>query len=211
MRLTCLFDPLCGWCYGATPALQELAHVDGTRLQLAPTGLFTGENARLMDESFAAYAWQSDQRIARLTGQEFSDAYRSQVLGARGALFDSGPATLGIVAVGCTEPDREIEALRALQHARYVDGRDTCELSVVSEVLSRAGFAQAGGRVLSSDAELLGAYRLRMDAARKEVAQCGAEGVPALIVEGAGEPRLLPSSALFGGIEALKSQLRAAA
>lgn len=27
-----LFDPLCGWCYGASPAIQQLA--DGPRLKI---------------------------------------------------------------------------------------------------------------------------------------------------------------------------------
>lgn len=209
MRITYLFDPLCGWCYGAGPALEQISHIDGVTVHLAPTGLFTGENARPMDASFAAYAWQNDQRIARLTGQEFSDAYRSRVLGATGAMFDSAPATLGLVAVALTEPEHAFDALKALQQARYVDGLDNSDLSVVSEVLSRAGFAEAARRVLSPDAELLAAYRSRIDAARREMARFGAQGVPTLVVEDESGSRLLPSNALFGDIQALITQLQA--
>src|SRR2546423_699122 len=97
MRVTYLFDPLCGWCYGAAPALGGLAQLDGVSLELMPTGLFAGGGARAMDAQFAAYAWQNDQRIARLTGQPFSDAYRTEVLGKPG-MFDSAPATLGVIA-----------------------------------------------------------------------------------------------------------------
>lgn len=60
-----------------------------------------------MDKPFAAYVWQNDRRIERLTGQVFSEAYRNDVLGAAGSLFDSAPATLGLVAVGLTEPASE--------------------------------------------------------------------------------------------------------
>ena len=56
-RITCLFDPLCGWCYGAAPALHRLRDVEGFSVELAPTGLFSGAGARPMDASFAAYAW----------------------------------------------------------------------------------------------------------------------------------------------------------
>ena len=66
-----------------------------------------------MDAQFAAYAWQNDERIARLTGQPFSEIYRSRVLGHTGGMFDSAPATLGLIAVRVTEPAREREALRA--------------------------------------------------------------------------------------------------
>ena len=68
MRVTYLFDPLCGWCYGAGPALERLGQLGDVTLELMPTGLFAGEGARMMDAQFAAYAWQNDERIARLTG-----------------------------------------------------------------------------------------------------------------------------------------------
>jgi len=210
MRITYLFDPLCGWCYGAGPLLEQLAGVEGVMLELAPTGLFAGEGARPMDAHFAAYAWQNDQRIARLTGQTFSEAYRSEILGSVGAMFDSAPATLGLVAAGLTEPNRELEALKALQRTRYVDGRDNADLAVVADVLAQAGFAEAGRRVLAADEDLLAAYRARVEAGRAEMARFGADGVPAFVAGHEAERRLLRGSALFGGLDALTAQLRAA-
>src|SRR5438105_9117885 len=111
MHVTYLFDPLCGWCYGAAPALDGIDRLEELTLELMPTGLFAGQGARAMDASFAAYAWQNDQRIARLTGQPFSETYRTEVLGRPG-VFDSAPATLGVVAVRITEPARELDALK---------------------------------------------------------------------------------------------------
>lgn len=211
MRITYLFDPLCGWCYGAGPMLEKLSQLDGVTLDLAPTGLFAGEASRPMDKNFAAYAWQNDQRIARLTGQPFSDAYREDVLGAAAGMFDSAPATLGLVAVGLTEPARELEALKILQRVRYQDGRNNAELGVVAETLAAAGFAEAARRVLAPDEALLAAYRSRIAAARADMERFGAQGVPALIVEGdAGDRRLLRTSVLFGAFDQLSEQLRAA-
>ncbi|MEA1648265.1 DsbA family protein [Nitrospirillum sp. BR 11164] len=210
MRITYLFDPLCGWCYGAGPALEKLSYLDDVTLDLAPTGLFAGEASRPMDRHFAAYAWQNDQRIARLTGQPFSDAYREHVLGAAGGLFDSAPATLGLVAVGLTEPARELDVLKILQRARYQDGRNNSNLGVVTETLAGAGFTQAAQRVQEPDEKLLSAYRNRVSAARAEMARFGAEGVPALIVDGNAGRRLVRTNALFGAFDLLVQQLRAA-
>ncbi|TIU69189.1 MAG: DsbA family protein, partial [Mesorhizobium sp.] len=92
--LTYLFDPLCGWCYGATPMLDRLEK-SGVVLELLPTGLFSGAGARPLDAGFAAHAWANDQRIERLSGQVFSQAYVDNVLNVRGTLLDSGSATLG--------------------------------------------------------------------------------------------------------------------
>jgi putative protein-disulfide isomerase len=210
MNITYLFDPLCGWCYGASGAIEQLSRVDGATVHLSPTGLFAGEGARSMDQSFAAYAWQNDQRIARLTGQVFSETYRQQVLGATGATFDSAPATLAIVAVGLQAPSEEIRALKSLQHARYVDGRNNGDMGAVIGILADAGFTQAADRLRAPDPELMAAYRARIASARADMALFGANGVPALVVGKGESRRLLPSGALFGGPEMLIAQLQAA-
>jgi putative protein-disulfide isomerase len=210
MRITYLFDPLCGWCYGASPTLEQLARLDGVALELAPTGLFAGSSARPMDAQFAAYAWQNDQRIARLTGQPFTEAYRTKILGQAGSLFDSAPATLGVVAVRLSEPAKEIEALKALQRARYVDGRDNTEIEAVADILADAGFAAAASRVRAPDEDLLTAYRRRIEAARVDMSRFGADGVPALVLGEGARRRFLPGSFLFGSFDVLQIQLQAA-
>src|SRR6185503_4343779 len=110
-HITYLFDPFCGWCYGASAAFEKLVARPDLVIHLAPTGLFAGVGARPMDDGFAAYAWANDQRISRLSGQTFSGVYQRDVLGDRTRLFDSGPATLALTAVAATAPDREFEAL----------------------------------------------------------------------------------------------------
>ena len=138
--LTYLFDPLCGWCYGASPVIATLADAQGVTLAMAPTGLFSGDGARPMDDRFAAYAWSDDQRIARLTGQRFTELYRTRVLADRRRMVDSVPATVALTAVSLTAPDREAEALSAIQAARYVEGRDVTAfptLPTLAEVLTR--------------------------------------------------------------------------
>src|SRR5687767_4174672 len=97
-RVTVLYDPLCGWCYGAMPVFRRLAGDARIRLELAPTGLFSGEGARPMDAGFAEYAWANDQSIKQLTGQRFSKRYRENVLGAPDTKLDSGPATMALTA-----------------------------------------------------------------------------------------------------------------
>ncbi len=42
LRLIYLFDPLCGWCYGASPTLRQLAAREDFVVEVAPSGLFSG-------------------------------------------------------------------------------------------------------------------------------------------------------------------------
>ncbi|QND18720.1 DsbA family protein (plasmid) [Rhizobium leguminosarum bv. trifolii] len=210
MHLTYLYDPLCGWCYGAAPALDKLAMLDNLTVELAPSGLFAGEGARSLDERFAAYAWHNDQRINRLTGQVFSQLYRDQVLGGADGMFDSAPATLGIIAVGMMRLDRERDALTALQSARYIDGRNTSEIAVVADVLDQAGFSDAAARVQAPDEALFDAYRNRIGKSRQLMDAFRMDGVPALLVSDGDKRRVLRSDALFGGLDRLAAELQAA-
>ncbi|WNJ91385.1 DsbA family protein [Bosea sp. 685] len=206
-RITYLFDPLCGWCYGASAVLEKLVAGPDFAIDLAPTGLFAGTGARPMDDGFAAYAWSNDQRIARLSGQPFSAAYRRDVLGDHTRLFDSGPATLALTAVAVTAPGQEFAALKAIQGARYVEGRDITAVSVLSDVLRALGLQEAAHRLTTPDDGLLAAYRRRIEAAREEIRRFGIDGVPALIT-GVGESRrLVPGNALFGSLEVLVARL----
>ena len=202
-ELTYLFDPLCGWCYGAAPALRALIEA-GHAVTLAPSGLFAAPG-RTMDPGFAAYAWGADQRIAVMTGQEFSERYRADVLGRPGAPFDSTPATLALTAVWQADPAREAAALAAIQRARYVDGQDICDASVLATLLRGLGLPDAADRAAAPDASLRAAAAGRMRAAQALMARHGLNGVPALLI---GTQRPLPNGLLFGAWSALRAAVR---
>jgi putative protein-disulfide isomerase len=207
--VTYLFDPLCGWCYGASPLIQQLRQQPNIQLELAPSGLFAG-GGRTLDAAFADYAWSNDQRIAKLTGQRFTEDYREKVLGRLGSRFDSAATTLALTAVSLSEPQRELEALKTLQEARYVQGLDTCDASIVGNLLRDLGMPAAADRFATSDAELLVANTARIQKARGLMQTFGAQGVPALVVTDGRGSRMLSGNALYGSFENLLSQVPAA-
>lgn len=207
--LTYLFDPLCGWCYGASPVVQQLAQHHTIHLELAPTGLFSGTGGRVLDAGFADYAWSNDLRIQKLTGQRFTEAYKAQVLGKSGVRFDSGACTLALTAVSLTESQRELAALKLLQEARYVQGQDTSELSTVIDILRTHGLTPAAELLLANDAQLTVANNTRLQQAQQLMRNLGVQGVPALVLIQGGNIRLLRSDLLFGNIETLLSAIAA--
>lgn len=207
-----LFDPLCGWCYGAGPALAHVRDVAEVAVELLPTGLFSGAGARPMDDEFAAYAWGNDRRIEALTGQRFTERYRGQVLGDRQQLFDSGPATLALTAVALTRPQQEAAALAAIQQARYVDGRDITSAATLADVLRAQGLDAAADKLADPDpdAELKEAMRERTAQARTLMQAFGVNGVPAFIVQIDGQRRLLRAASIYEDPLALGRLLEAA-
>lgn len=208
-NVTYLFDPLCGWCYGATPMLDRLSAA-GMRIDLLPTGLFSGAGARPMDEGFAAHAWANDQRIERLTGQAFTQAYRQNVLNVRGTLLDSRAATIGISAAGLEDPARRLTALKAIQRARYVDGRDIVTFAGVAETLADAGMADVAALLRAPGEHLLAADRELVGRGRALFQRLHANGVPSLAVISNDMPRLIGSNALFGSFDNLVAHIEAA-
>ncbi|ASY63136.1 Thioredoxin-like protein [Sinorhizobium sojae CCBAU 05684] len=210
IHLTYLFDPLCGWCYGASPALERLLQEDGFAVTIIPTGLFAGAGAFPMNAGFAAHAWEADQRIAKLTGQVFSEAYRRNVLESGTGQVDSGPATLALTAIRLIAPEKEFEVLKTIQRARYVEGRDNGDPAVIADILSALTLDDAAARFASPDEELLSANRTRIDAGQAEMRRFGARGVPALVAGQGQDVRLVNSAALYGSADELIAGLRAA-
>lgn len=196
-----LFDPLCGWCYGAGNIIPQAVNHTGVTLQLVPTGLFSGEGARLMDAQFAEYAWMNDQRIYRLTGQVFSDVYRTRVLAARDKRFDSGPATEALTAVNLTAPLREYDALQIFQRARYQDGQDITDSQWLASLLAEEGLSAASEMLLSELVELREATQARTARGQMLLQSVGARGVPTCLIEDVDGLRVISSNVLFSGAD----------
>jgi putative protein-disulfide isomerase len=208
--VTYLFDPLCGWCYGASPAIQRLGQEATITLELAPTGLFSG-GGRVMSADFADFAWSNDIRIGKLTGQPFSEAYRSQVLGQHGTRFDSSAASLALTAVAHTAPAEELNTLKLLQEARYVNGLDICTPQGVDGVLRARGLTAAADLLARQDPDLQLQHDARVQKARRLMQAHGAQGVPAMVVHGASGARLVRGDALYNGHDALLAAIAGAA
>ena len=194
-----VFDPLCGWCYGAGATVAALSANPAFTLRALPSGLFADSGGRRMDEAFASYAWSNDQRIERLTGQPFSERYRSGVLADFRQAFDSGPATLALTAVALTDPQAELQTLAVLQRARYVDGQDITRYDTLAALLQHSGLPQAAARLSAADtdAELLELRRARQTKAQALLQAHGARGVPAFILEHDGNRQLLRTDAVY--------------
>jgi putative protein-disulfide isomerase len=192
-----LYDPLCGWCYGATPAVVKLELVPSVVLHPLATGLFAGDERR-MTPDFAAYAWKNDQRIAEMTGQVFSDAYRERVLGNPEGRFDSTAATRAVTAVHLTEPARELEAAHRIQSLRYADGRDNTDPAELLSVLRDLGLDEAVAALEANASEIDDAVERRKAKAQQLMTGLGIRGVPALVrLQEGNKVSAVPNGVLF--------------
>lgn len=205
--ITYLFDPLCGWCYGAGPTIREIAQ--NTRgFALAPTGLFAGKNAIPM-AGFAEAARVHDRRIAALSDQPFTKDYFDKVLGQPNGRLDSHNATLALTAVHLTAPEQELEALTQIQLARYRDGHDISSLSVLTSVLEGHNWIKAAALLNDGRSEVQTEMATRISNARSLSRRLGARGVPTLVVQTSDGLRQVVSGDLFQPKESLLALIAA--
>lgn len=200
-NLIYLFDPLCGWCYGASACLTQLQQ-QNISLRLMPTGLFS-HSGRMMDKQFADYAWQNDQRIYQITKQPFSQKYRQHVLNDEQQAFDSWQATLALTSVSMTNPEDEFSTLKAIQQARYVDGKNITNPQQLQQILSSLGLTQSVELWQNNPDTISQQAQQRIALAQRLLQQYNLSGVPQLILEKNNQQQLLPNQLLFGDVEKL--------
>jgi putative protein-disulfide isomerase len=202
-----LYDPLCGWCYGITPTLSRIENNPDITIVMLPTGLFSGKQPRLIDDEFAAFAWSNDMRIASLTGQVFTERYKELVLGNRKQRVASGPATLALTAVSLTEPTRELEALKAMQQARFIDGEDITDISTLISILKIQELHAAALMMESANIALVKVNEARIARAQAMQQEFSARGVPTFIAASDEKRWKLDTREVYASPEALIKQL----
>ncbi|OYO30099.1 DsbA family protein [Janthinobacterium sp. PC23-8] len=176
-----VYDPLCGWCYGAAPLLHAAQAIEGLAIVLHGGGMMSGAKRQNVNDNLRRHVMAHDQRIAQATGQPFGAAYVDGLLRDTGAVFDSTPPTTAIVAA------QEIAGLglamlHLVQHAHYVLGQRVAEAAVLAALVQQLGiapdlFAAAYGRLAGAAIERHIAH------SRALLARLGGQGFPTLAIE----------------------------
>lgn len=137
-----VYDPLCGWCYGAAPLVAAARTLPGLRVQGHAGGMMTGANRQLVSESLRRYVMQHDQRIAAMSGQPFGTAYFEGLLRDNTAVFDSEPPITAILAAEAVA-GRGLDMLASIQTAHYRDGLRIADVSVLATLAAELGLNAA--------------------------------------------------------------------
>ncbi|EKP0303325.1 DsbA family protein [Aeromonas veronii] len=135
-----VYDPLCGWCYGAAPLLQAAATIDGLKIELHAGGLWLGSRRQPMGEALRDYVRPHDQRIEALTGQHFGERYFNELLLREGCLLDSEPPIRAVLAVTALGGDGLV-MLHRIQQSHYRDGIWIGEAAFLATLAAEQGIA----------------------------------------------------------------------
>lgn len=129
-----IFDPMCGWCYGATSLIQQLNEMSGVKLHLHPGGMI--ERSPLSD-GFRQHVLQADQRIAQQTGAVFGEGYITKIKSGETVTLDSYVTAQAIIAAQLLGVSPSV-MLKSIQQAHYQQGlpvADTDTLALLAQSL----------------------------------------------------------------------------
>jgi len=202
-----IYDPLCGWCYGAEPLVWAASKVDGLALRMHAGGLWP-QPTRLPDD-MRRYIAQADARVGQISGQPYGEPYLQGLLFDPELVLESRPVIAAVLAAQSLDPQKALPMLRGIQHAHYERGqhvvRDTTLREVAAEVgLDIAAFDQARHSVAVDE---------HIAASQELMNNVGAHGFPTFVLQIGEEWIAVPHSRFASTPNAfaewLEKQLRA--
>ncbi len=176
-----VFDPLCGWCYGAAPLISAARDVPDLTIVLHAGGMMAGANRHAVTSKLRDYVMSHDKRIAQLSGQTFGSAYFDELLCDSNAVLDSAPPSTAILAAE-ELAGRGLDMLHRLQLAHYVEGRRIADTAVLVQLAQELGLTPRA--FAETFACLAGAVTERhFTESHHWLARIGAQGFPTIALE----------------------------
>jgi putative protein-disulfide isomerase len=138
-RLVYVADPLCSWCYGFGPQLEDvLARHPDIALEVVMGGLRAG-NTEPMSPAFRDMLRGHWRHVAQLTGLEFSDA----IFEREGFVYDTEPPCRAVVAARSLDSRGALPLMKAIQSAFYRGGRDVTAPATLAAIATECGYDAA--------------------------------------------------------------------
>ena len=172
-KLHYIYDPLCGWCYAASPLVAAIKGA-GIALNLHGGGLFA-EPVRVSPDK-AAYMRSADARIAELTGQAFGQAYFDRL---PRMTFWSTPPIAAVLAAEQVSEGAGPNMLAAIQRAHHVEGQRVTERESLVALAAGLGLDDRAFDLVFRP-EAIGDHLARTDALMRSAAL---QGYPGFLIE----------------------------
>lgn len=197
-----VYDPLCGWCYGAAPLLQAAATIAGLKIELHAGGLWLGSRRQPMGEALRDYVRPHDQRIEALTGQHFGERYFNELLLREGRLLDSEPPIRAVLAVTALGGDGLV-MLHRIQQSHYRDGIWIGEPAFLATLAAEQGISAEAFQQAYLQAPLL----QHLADSQGWMKRLGGQGYPTLGIERGGKLERIEVNQYLGEPELLIPRL----
>ncbi|TGE22180.1 DsbA family protein [Hymenobacter aquaticus] len=124
-ELLYIFDPLCGWCYGMSPVVEQVQNEFAGRITVSVLsgGMVTGPNVGPIRHDWE-YISAALEQVEKVAGVTFGEPFRQ--LGAEGSrIQDSEPPCRALTVFRQLDPYHQTASFaHALQQAYFLRGQD---------------------------------------------------------------------------------------
>lgn len=129
-------DPMCSWCYGFSPVIEQVRHSYGNALPIRVVmgGLRPGTDTPMTSDAKQQVVghWTHVQEASGLP-------FDPSVLNREGFIYDTDPAARAVVVVRRRGEDLAALYLGAAQRAFYAESRDVTSGEVLADLAAQFG------------------------------------------------------------------------
>ncbi len=186
------FDPMCGWCYGATSLISILAEISEFEITYHPGGMIP---KRAIAPSFRQHILQADEQIEAMTKAHFGKVYKARVAGNGEFILDSYLPTQALL-VGIEMGIKPHIMLKAIQEAHYQEGKELDKPEELQALAIRLGLNKTTWETKTAVANPL--MIKEIEKSHTLMSQMQVSGYPTLIIEKDGRLQRLPHSSYYG-------------
>ena len=191
-------DPMCSWCWGFAPVIEEirLSYRNFLKIELLLGGLRPGTKQAIApaQREEIMHHWKA---VKRVTGQSF----RFEDAMPEGFIYDTEPASRGVVAMFLINPEVMFPFFRSIQSSFYVEQKDVTKLEILMLIAADIGIdAKLFLRVYESDEA-----KKQISIHFNKVRRWGIHSFPTVIVQNAAGYSILNRG--YCSLEALCVQL----
>ena len=173
-RLIYVGDPMCSWCYGFAPELDEIQKsYPDLEFKVILGGLRPYGTETMSDlNGFLEHHWED---VAKASGQPFS----YEILKDAEFIYDTEPASRAVVVARCMNADIEFEFFKAVQHAFYAENENTTELKTFLGIAKSFDLDENMFAALYESSEVINEVKADFQMSQK----MGIRGFPALVLQ----------------------------
>ncbi|MBL7702226.1 MAG: DsbA family protein [Ferruginibacter sp.] len=121
------YDAYCGWCYGFSPVIKQIAadYKDRLEIEVLSGGMMTGEGVMPI-EKIGPYIQTAYKRVEELSGIKFGDDFLWHINNPDKSdwVMNSEKPAIALCILKEYYPERQLEFATELQYALNYEGRD---------------------------------------------------------------------------------------
>ena len=135
-EIIAVLDPMCSWCWGFEPVLEELQKTlpKDTKLSLILGGL-RSKGDQEWNDTFRSFLKEHWTNVQSQTQQKFNMSF----LDKEAFEYDTEPACRAVVVVRELDDRKQFSFFTALQKAFYQDAKDISSTDVIKKIVEEEG------------------------------------------------------------------------